>query len=72
MGALTTKGISLAGLIWLALLFLLAQDAACLNTTCGRGDLVLFAVCGAGMLIPAYFATAIIGKVFPALLTRTK
>lgn len=72
MGTLSTKGITIAGLIWAALLFLLAQDAACLETTCGRGDLVLFAVCGCGMLIPAYFATDFIGAFFPSLLTKNK
>ncbi|MGY8550380.1 hypothetical protein QRO08_09615 [Paracidovorax citrulli] len=67
MKKLSSTGIAVAGIVWLALVFALSGEAACLPRACDRGDLILAGIAGAAMVAPAYFATRMLASVFPRL-----
>lgn len=51
-----------AGVIaWLVIMFYASTQVACMTfRNCGQGDLVLFAIIGLGMLVPAWYFAKIV------------
>lgn len=65
---LTGKGMAVAAALWLLILVFASGEAACLRSRCDRSDLVLAAVIGAAMLVPAYIGVLFLGAIFKSLL----
>lgn len=54
----------IAGLaVWLALSWSTSREMACLDSTCGPGDLMIFGVIGVAFLAPAWIAANIISGI---------
>ena len=67
MAALTERGFAVALVLWLIIFFFSYGHFSCVASACGRGDLWMAGILGAGLLVPAYFATALLATLFPGL-----
>lgn len=61
---ITPAGIAAAGVAWILMMFFLASDSACLqSSSCTADDLVLFAFIGLGTLVPAGIVAVVVSEV---------
>ena len=62
MKTMTTRGLVVAGIAWLIIIVYASTQMACLGTrSCNSVDMVLFALIGVSLIVPAYLLVVLIG-----------
>lgn len=72
MDKLSGSGFFVAAILWLLIMFFSSGETACLNSFCGRGDLMLASIVGVGYLVPAYLGARFLGLIFNSLLETSR